>query len=160
MVQNTVPPSPARSQQRRAPFHRSHVQGGPGPEELVSHTAEAAFWLPPFEGSPRPGHVDFSLVSCLSANDFLPFSSRGTQKLIIKILWHTKIYVFCQSDQKIGLFFTHSHWLAIVLAVVFFFLNLFLERGREGERVGEKHQCVVAAHTRNWGPGPQPRHVP
>ena len=121
MVQNTVPPSPARSQQRRAPFHRSHVQGGPGPEELVSHTAEAAFWLPPFEGSPRPGHVGFSLVSCLSANDFLPFSSRGAQKLIIKILWHTKIYVFCQSDQKIGLFFTHSHWLAIVLAVVFFF---------------------------------------
>ena len=27
------------------------------------------------------------------------------------------------------------------------FIYLFLERGREGERVGEKHQCVVASHT-------------
>ena len=25
------------------------------------------------------------------------------------------------------------------------FIYLFLERGREGEREGEKHQCVVAA---------------
>ena len=27
------------------------------------------------------------------------------------------------------------------------FIYLFLERGREGEREGEKHQCVVASHT-------------
>ena len=26
-------------------------------------------------------------------------------------------------------------------------IHLFLERGREGERKGEKHQCVVASHT-------------
>ena len=26
------------------------------------------------------------------------------------------------------------------------FIYLFLERGREGEREGEKHQCVVASH--------------
>ena len=26
------------------------------------------------------------------------------------------------------------------------FIYLFLERGREGEREGEKHQCVVAPH--------------
>ena len=34
--------------------------------------------------------------------------------------------------------------------------------GREGEREGEKHQCIVTylSHTPNWGPGPQPRHVP
>ena len=25
-------------------------------------------------------------------------------------------------------------------------MYLFLERGREGEREGEKHQCVVASH--------------
>ena len=34
--------------------------------------------------------------------------------------------------------------------VFFFFLRLYLfifrERGREGEREGEKHQCVVASH--------------
>ena len=27
------------------------------------------------------------------------------------------------------------------------FIYLFLERGREGDREGEKHQCVVAFHT-------------
>ena len=27
-----------------------------------------------------------------------------------------------------------------------FYLSLFRERGREGEREGEKHQCVVASH--------------
>ena len=26
-------------------------------------------------------------------------------------------------------------------------IYFFLERGREGEREGEKHQCVVASHT-------------
>ena len=26
------------------------------------------------------------------------------------------------------------------------FIYLFLERGRKGEREGEKHQCVVASH--------------
>ena len=35
------------------------------------------------------------------------------------------------------------------------------ERGREEEKEGEKHQCVVASHMApNWGPRPQPRHVP
>ena len=38
--------------------------------------------------------------------------------------------------------------------------------GKEGEREGEKHQCVrdtvtgCFSHAPNWGPGPQPRHVP
>ena len=27
------------------------------------------------------------------------------------------------------------------------FLNLFLERGREGDREGEKYQCMVASRT-------------
>ena len=36
----------------------------------------------------------------------------------------------------------------------------FRQRGREGERKGEKHQCVVASHVPLWGPGLQPRHVP
>ena len=64
-----------------------------------------------------------------------------------------------------------SHWTAIfVLAVVIFFkiiifskiIYLFIlwQRGREGEREGEKHPCVVASRvppTRE--PGPQPRYV-
>ena len=36
-----------------------------------------------------------------------------------------------------------------------------LERGREGERKGEEHQCVVVSHMPlTCGPGPQPRNVP
>ena len=31
------------------------------------------------------------------------------------------------------------------------FIYLFLERGREGERKGEKHQCVVASHVAPTG---------
>ena len=42
-----------------------------------------------------------------------------------------------------------------------FVLFIFRERRKEGEREGEKHQCVVASHVPpNWGPGLQPRHVP
>ena len=46
---------------------------------------------------------------------------------------------------------------------MFFFKTLFIFRGRvrEGERKGEKHQCVVASHMPpTEGPGLQPRHVP
>ena len=48
----------------------------------------------------------------------------------------------------------------------FFFLefNLFIfrERGKEGEREGEKHPFVIGflLHTPNWGPGLQTRRVP
>ena len=42
----------------------------------------------------------------------------------------------------------------------FTYLFVFTERGREGEREGEKHQCVVASHVpAHWGPGPQAKHV-
>ena len=41
---------------------------------------------------------------------------------------------------------------------------LSLSFGREGERAGERHQCAsdthCLSHAPNWGPGPQPRHVP
>ena len=43
-----------------------------------------------------------------------------------------------------------------------FYLFIFREREKEGEREGEKHQCVVASHVAPYylGPGLQPRHVP
>ena len=42
-----------------------------------------------------------------------------------------------------------------------FYLLIVRERGKEGERKGEKHQCVVASHAPPyWGLGPQPGHVP
>ena len=42
---------------------------------------------------------------------------------------------------------------------------LFRERGREGEKEGEKQQCVrdtlisCLSHAPKWGPGAQPRHM-
>ena len=60
--------------------------------------------------------------------------------------------------------------MAVWLSNAFYFLRIYLfsfrERGREGEREGEKHRCVrdtwisCLSHNPNWGPGPQPRHVP
>ena len=34
----------------------------------------------------------------------------------------------------------------LLLCASYLFIYLFLERGREGDREGEKHQCVVASH--------------
>ena len=43
-----------------------------------------------------------------------------------------------------------------VLCTYFF----FIEKGREREREGEEHPCVVASHVPlHQGPGPQPRRV-
>ena len=40
-------------------------------------------------------------------------------------------------------------------------LFIFRERGREGEREGEKHQYVVPSQAPpHWGPDLQPKHVP
>ena len=40
-------------------------------------------------------------------------------------------------------------------------LFIFRERGKEGGREVEKHQCVVASHVPPyWGHGLQHRHVP
>ena len=33
----------------------------------------------------------------------------------------------------------------------YFYLFIFRERGREGEREGEKHHCVVASHVASTG---------
>ena len=42
-----------------------------------------------------------------------------------------------------------------------FYLFIFRERGWEGEREGEKHQCVVASHMTSAGDlARKPRHVP
>ena len=44
-----------------------------------------------------------------------------------------------------------------------FYLFIFREGGKEGEREGEKYRCVAASHIPHapyWRPGPQPRHVP
>ena len=46
------------------------------------------------------------------------------------------------------------------------FIYLLLKRGGRREKKSEKHQCMrgtlisCLSHTPNWGPGPQPRHVP
>ena len=59
--------------------------------------------------------------------------------------------------------------LLIILAITVISENdfiIFRVGGREGEREGEKRQCVrdtlisCLLHALHWGPGPQPRHVP
>ena len=40
------------------------------------------------------------------------------------------------------------------------YVFIFRQKGREGEREGEKHQCAVVLHAHYWGPGLQHRHVP
>ena len=55
-----------------------------------------------------------------------------------------------------------------IIFIIFYFqiLFIFTETGWKGEREEEKHHCVRDAmmggflHAPNWGPGPQPRHVP
>ena len=57
----------------------------------------------------------------------------------------------------------HSAVLAMVLAVFIYFKNILFicrERGREGEREGEKNPWVVARPLVGAPPGQQPRPVP
>ena len=44
-----------------------------------------------------------------------------------------------------------GHMVTLFLIFKKDFIYLFLERGREGEREGEKHQCVVASHAPTTG---------
>ena len=44
-----------------------------------------------------------------------------------------------------------GHMVTLFLIFKEEFIYLFLERGREGEREGEKHQCVVASHAPTTG---------
>ena len=41
-----------------------------------------------------------------------------------------------------------------------FYLFIFRERGREGERRIETSMCGCLSRALYWGPGLQPRHVP
>ena len=51
--------------------------------------------------------------------------------------------VINESDLKVSEF---TYYVPIIyLFILKYFIYLFLERGREGEREGEKHQCVVAS---------------
>ena len=55
------------------------------------------------------------------------------------------------------MFFNFIYFLILKNICIYF---IFRERGRKGEREGEKHQCVVASHMcPHWGPCLQPRHV-
>ena len=64
----------------------------------------------------------------------------------------------CQRDQ--GYIVTQNQLkVCACVCVVKDFIYLFIFR--EGEREGEKHQCVIASHmSPHQGPSLQPRHVP
>ena len=63
-------------------------------------------------------------------------------------------------EKEKEILFLHGYCLAVRVLMIFIFfykvaflffkiifIYFFRERGREGEREGEKHQCVVASHT-------------
>ena len=54
---------------------------------------------------------------------------------------HSHMFCLLQTFQNV------NHFQEIFLMFKIFYLFIFRERGREGEREGEKHQCVVASHT-------------
>ena len=69
---------------------------------------------------------------------------------------------FVPRDFKYHLYAENPQFL---IYIFFYFFNIYLfifrQRGREEERKGEKHQCLVVSHMPHvWGPGLQPRHVP
>ena len=71
---------------------------------------------------------------------------------------HTIHILFC------ALLFPHKYLeeLSIGTLTLFFLKILFIyfkQRGREGEREGEKYLCGCLSCTPYWGPGLQPRHV-
>ena len=42
--------------------------------------------------------------------------------------------------------FASEPWMLVFFVLIRFYLCIFKEKGREGEREEEKHQCVVASH--------------
>ena len=76
--------------------------------------------------------------------------------------WITKWNSVSSSKHHWGSLCKLRHF--ICLFILFIFVKVlfnFRERGREGEKEGEKHQYVVVFPSAPyWGPGPQPRHVP
>ena len=69
--------------------------------------------------------------------------------LFLKMTMKTKIKMYKENTQI-------QDFILIFLKILF-----YLFREGKGERKRGKHQCVVVSHMpSNWGPGPQPRHVP
>ena len=75
--------------------------------------------------------------------------------MLICYLWifFGKVSAQFWSILNIGLF-SYCWVLTVIFIYTFlkrFYLFIFRQRGREGEREGEKHQCVVASHTPTTG---------
>ena len=56
--------------------------------------------------------------------DLQPFTPHGSHKLITKILWHTKKYIFSWSDKSIGIVLIHSPLTDMVTLIDFLLDNL------------------------------------
>ena len=70
----------------------------------------------------------------------------------MQLNWYLKINLQIQYGKDANSFFLLLLFFKLTcsyFATFFFFKSLFIfrERGREGERKGEKHQYVVASHT-------------
>ena len=94
----------------------------------------------------------FKCLTCGTVNCMSPIS-----------IFNTFFCYYRKKKREVGLLqnkrhlrdITKSHvWIFKKIFYLFILINLFLERGREGEREGEKHHCVVAFHTTWLGTWP------
>ena len=80
----------------------------------------------------------------------------------VKIQTTSRVQEVCQNVENTA-FPSSFSFFSFFKGINFFFKILFIfrQRGREGEREGEKHQCVVASPMPlHCGPGPQPGTCP
>ena len=109
------------------------------------HTSTIVVWL---------------FVTCLQAWGSMYFKDLWV--LSSKDLTHQLTYFLSST----GLCLVHPFSQKILFFKYFIYLFPFRERGREGEREGEKQQCATdqwfgcLPHTPNQGVGRQPGHVP
>ena len=106
--------------------------------------------------------ISFMITSSLS-----PFSHLGlfcsTLNFIFQLIYYFSLCCFSCNFQELSKNFLYLFIISFYFLIISFYLSedtnflnisvclfflrfyLFLERGREGDREGEKHQCVVAS---------------
>ena len=95
---------------------------------------------------------DFHLFIGLTYNHFQMLNQLCFPR--INTMWSLNKYYLSWKKIIIIAILVVVKWYFIVVFFLFvfrFYLFIFREKGREGEREGEKHQCVVASHVAPTG---------
>ena len=135
---------------------------------MVERECQGALLLDPHTGSKRQAvlKVVDDMYNLEAPKRIRTFNQCTVKELLISISYcHFIIYMFdlssslrslfnisCNTGLVVMNFLAFLVWEAFYLSFYFIlfyffkdFIYLFLERGREGEREGDKHQCVVAS---------------